>query len=237
MGVDITKLEEFLEKASFKGDSPWLRPRPNPNGSPREYRFRLLSAGDQPFFKTKQHYIVAGKERINGACPKAASDIDCPACEMFFKLIPVIDRDNEKAFWRAARKLAPTDRYYANFVDRELGTVKIWSMSHNVFTNLSNTLKTYLQAGVDITDPEKGRDFTIHVKKKGAVQEYGNIILHPSDTPVDVDDWESELHDLEALAHSRILEPDDIKTAIPDALGEFYEEALKRLSVDDEVPF
>jgi len=235
--LDINKLEEFVEKAQYKGSSAWLRPRPNPDGSSREYNLRLLPpAGDaeQPFFTTKQHYIVAGKERLNGACPQAADKGTCPACQMFFDLLKVIDRDNEKPFWAAARKLSPTDRYYANFLDRDTDEVKIWSMSYSVFTALYQTVTSYLKQGVDITDPEVGRDFTISVSKSGAVQAYGNIILAANGAPVDHDGWEEELHDLESLAHQRILDADNIAEAIPDTLAEFYPETMKRLEKDEE---
>lgn len=228
MSININSLEEFIKNATFKGNSPWLRPRPNADGTAKSYTLRLAPPAkgkDQPFFTAKQHYIVAGSERINGACPGAA----CPACRWFFDLMNVIDRDNEKAFWAAARKLSPSDRYYANFVDRSTDTIKIWSMSYNVFTNLMNTLTNYLKKGVDISDPETGHDFTIFVEKKGSVQNYGSLMLDMDKSPIGIENWEEELHNLEELALQRILTPEDIEAAIPDALAEFYPEALKRL--------
>jgi hypothetical protein len=220
MGINYAKLNKY-EIGGGSGATEWFRPKPGggPNNDGRfPLRLVLKPGEDMPFFDTKIHYFRSVDGFASGACPTVKGEA-CPACEMFFtlRLIPEFKDDNTMV--QLLRKVAPTTRVYANIVERGVDRVQVWSMPYSVANDMRNNLLTYLEDGVDLTDPEVGRDMVISVTKQGAVQKYESVTVRPRATELDIDGWEAQCHDLEAKAHGRIFTVDDVLGQMESVLG------------------
>lgn len=227
MPVDAKALRDYKIGGSGGGANEWFRPKPGASGSEQRYTIRLLlKAGESiPFFDTVIHYFRSKDGFMSGACPRATGDF-CLACDMFFTLR--LEFENDKANKELLRKVSPTTRVYANVIDRNVDRVQVWSMPFGVAGDLKNALETYLEDGVDLTDPTEGHDITFSVNKTGAVQQYSALTVRPKTSDVGVEDWEASCHDLEAKAHSRMFDDADIREQIEKVLGDDASSMLAR---------
>jgi hypothetical protein len=146
---------------------------------------------------------------------------------MFFalRLLPqfVGDDPQAKTNKENLRNLGPQTRVYANVLNRDEGRIQVWSMPFGVYEDLKSNLLTYLEDGIDLTDPETGRDLVLSVSKKGAVTKYGSISARPKESPLGLDDgWEAQLFNLEEKALQRQFSGDEVEDHVEGALGEYY---------------
>lgn len=177
-----------------------------------------------PFLGMRMHYFDNAGEAgrgMSGVCPAVDGD-ECAACDIFWKVQGVIPK-KETDVKEALRGIKPNDRTYANVVDREAGRILIWSMPWGLASNVGTVFSTHAEEGIDLTDPDKGKDIIIPVTPSGRSYRFGNVALAPRASKLGIDDWENELHDLEAAARSRELTTDQVAESIPGALGEFYD--------------
>jgi hypothetical protein len=101
-------------------------------------------------------------------------------------------------------------------------------MTFKVYEDLKNNLLTYLESGIDLTDPYTGRDMVVPVSKKGAVQNYGAISVRPEDSPLDLEGWEAQIHDLKAKALQRTFTDEELDNHIEGVLGGHLELAMEQ---------
>jgi hypothetical protein len=221
MGIDYAKLNKY-EIGGGGTASEWFRPKPGqgPNNDGRfPIRFVLKPGEDLPLFDTKIHYFRSSDGFMSGACPSVKGE-PCPACDMFFTLRLLPEFKDNPTFSTLLKKVSPTTRVYANVIERGVDRVQIWSMPFGVANDIRNNLLTYLEDGVDLTDPTTGRDMVIVVTKNGAVQQYDSVTVRPRASEIAVDGWEAQCHDLEAKAHSRIFTADEIVDQMAAVLGD-----------------
>lgn len=223
MGVNAKALANYKVGGSGGGASDWFKPKPGASGEDNRYSIRMvLKPGDDlPFFDTVIHYFRAKDEFTSGACPRAFGEF-CPACDMFFVLNKAFKDDKRKKEAQVLRNIAPTSRIYMNVVVRGVDRVQVWGMPFGVATNMRNALMTYLEDNVDLTDPENGHDLVFSCFKKGAVQQYSDVTVRPKASPLGVEDWEAQCHDLTEKAHQRTFDRADVEEQIEKVLGDDY---------------
>ena len=223
MGVNAKALANYKVGGSGGGASDWFKPKPGSSGEENRYSVRMvLKPGDDlPFFDTVIHYFRAKDEFMSGACPRAFGRF-CPACDMFFVLNRAFKEGDKKAEAKILRNIAPTSRIYMNVIPRGVDRVQVWGMPFGMATNMRNALMTYLEDGVDLTHPEEGHDLVFSCFKKGAVQQYSDVTVRPKASPIGVEDWEAQCHDLAAMAHQRTLDEDDVREQMEKVLGDDF---------------
>ena len=96
-------------------------------------------------------------------------------------------------------------------------------------------LRTYFEEGIDLTDPEEGRDIIITAIRRGKSHVYGSPTVTPRKTKIGVPGWEDQLHDLHAAAHQTELSIQQIADYLPTALGEFYDHLMGMVKNDSVV--
>lgn len=219
MGINYKALKDY-EPGGGKGVSEWFKPKPGDDGKERQYSVRIVlpNGMDFPFFDSQIHYFRWKDGFTSGACPRMKGEY-CPACDIFFTLRqhPEFGTDSGK---QLLRKLSPTTRIYANVVVRGTDRVQVWSMPYSFAQDLKNQILVYLEDGVDLTDPSKGHDLSFVVSKTGAVQKYGGITVRPRPSDLGVDDWQAQCHNLEAKAHTRMFNTEEVEEHIEKVLGD-----------------
>lgn len=222
--TDLQDLINFRVGGSGKQD--WFRPNLEKGHDSTKYRIRVCPPGEGetvPFYSTKIHYFryEEGGERrfLSGVCPTVA-DEPCPACARFWGVRDSVEDDVKKAL----RDLGAQTRIYCNVIDRgeQDPQVKVWGMSFNVGTDIVDNFQAYAEEGMDLSDPKKGYDFIISLKRRGSSFNYGSVARAPKSSPIGVEGWAEQLHSLHGMAHQRELTADDIDAILPDVLGTFY---------------
>ena len=206
------------------GMKEWFRPKPKDDGEDNRFNIRLLLGPNDefPFFDTSIHYFRTAEGFKSGACPRVTDDY-CPACDMFFKLrlIPTVSENKE--LMKKLRNVSPTTRVYANIINDDADRVQIWSMPYTAATELRNILLTYLEDGIDLTDPIEGRNVVFTVGKRGAVTQYKSFSARPLPTAVEVEDWEAQCFDLKSKAHGTIFTTEEVTENMQGVLGSDFE--------------
>ena len=224
MGLNAKALRDYKPgNTGGSGAAEWFRPKPNDDGSERRFNIRLiLKPGDDlPFFDSVIHYFRSKDGFSSGACPRAFGEF-CPACDMFFVLNRVFKDEKRKKESEILRNISPTSRIYTNVVVRGVDRVQVWGMPFGLATNLRGALMTYLEDDVDLTDPVTGHDIVFGCLKKGAVQQYSDVTVRPKKSPLDIEDWEAQVHDLEDKAHQRTFDADEVMVEVEKVLGDDY---------------
>jgi hypothetical protein len=214
-----------LKLGKGRGESNFFKPRPNQDGTDGRYRVRICPPYTDemsvPFLTANIHYLAAfggPKDAPRGVCPGEG----CPACEIFWAARGAAKDDTELS--KIIRLVQPNTRTFANLVLRdEDNAIRIWSMPYGVTNDLLGMLRTYFEEGIDLTDPEEGRDIIITAIRRGKSHVYGSPTVTPRKTKIGVPGWEDQLHDLHAAAHQTELSIQQIEDYLPTALGEFYD--------------
>jgi hypothetical protein len=206
------------------GLKEWFRPKPTEDGGDNRFNIRLLLGPNDefPFFDTSIHYFRTAEGFKSGACPRVNDDY-CPACDMFFKLRLIPEISENKENMKKLRNVSPTTRVYANIINDDSDKVQIWSMPYTAATELRNILLTYLEDGIDLTDPKEGRNVVFVVGKKGAVTQYKSFSARPLPTEVTIEDWEAQCHDLKAKAHGTVFTTEEVTSNMRGVLGDSFE--------------
>ena len=238
--MDINKLLETLDGNSGGNSSGrnWFKPRAG-QGRGKEgnqFQIRFLPnkiEGELPVFTLNQHYFRTKDGQVSGVCPKESGQ-SCPACDMFFALVSTDTVKNDATLRKALQKLAPTNRFYANIVDRNKdNAIAVFSMPYSVAQNLKEIIETQTAFKRDIFDLENGFDIVFSMSAKGNIPQYGTMAVWPESTPAGVD--LEEASDLEEAARQRELTTEAVGEVmealftegdtVSDSLMELYREA------------
>ena len=230
MGVgksDLKALAQFKPGGGGGGSKDWYSPAPGPSGD-RLIKGRVCPPYTEelkiPFvFNTVHYFDNAGENGrgLNGTCPRIGGGT-CLACDFYWGVqgdIPKGQTDLKEAI----RNIKQNDRMYCNWLDRETGIIQVWSMPYGLAKNIGMHFNVAADDDLDLSDPVKGHDLIIPVEASGRSYRFGNVAVARRATQLKVPGWEDMLHDLEALAHNRDLTEEEVETAVPLALGEFYD--------------
>ncbi|BAK53006.1 single strand DNA binding protein [Bacillus phage SP-10] len=158
------------------------------------------------YSECKINYNLGPNKDRQAVSRKSAGFADDPVEELIQELESSGDKDDAKY----AKKLKPRMRYYFNVINREategdddFEKVLVMGCGTTVFEGVLGLIVD--PDFGDITDPEEGYDVIITRKGKGMKTEY-KVTGRPKQTPIGVDDWEEQLHDLEKLTKPRDAE-------------------------------
>jgi hypothetical protein len=169
------------------------------------------------------HYSLVneqGQERVY-PCLKMF-DEECPVCNQADLM-----REGSKEDQKAADRLRPRTKYFANIIDRKSGKVMIWSFSAKIL----GVLLSYCgdpDYG-DLTHPEEGFDVIIERTGTGMLDTRYNIRVRPRPSAIDIEGWENKLFDLDKEVVNEISF-DELEAIV----GANFDSKPSRSKADDE---
>jgi len=185
-----TDLESSLKELDEIGRSDFLSLKEGKNV------VRILPWKKVFFFKAILHY---GLRRLTGSgetafpCLKMFGEEKCPICKFHEELSE--SKSLKKS--RVGARIRPVTKFYVNVIGRDRSSAGILMLGLTL--KMMKTLRGFLEDEDygDITDPEDGKDVIITREGTGFTSTSYELRVRAKSTPVDYEDWEHELHDLE----------------------------------------
>jgi hypothetical protein len=120
---------------------------------------------EMPFREFHFHYSVAGKTFL---CPNRMKQEPCEICELATGMWRKYESSQDETYKDAFKKLVATLRVFIPIVVRgeEDKGVRWWGVNpRSTYKEILTAIKNAAQQGIDILDPESGRDLVITVEK------------------------------------------------------------------------
>ncbi|MBT7349976.1 hypothetical protein HN803_04230 [candidate division WWE3 bacterium] len=120
---------------------------------------------EMPFREFHFHYGVAGKTFL---CPSRMKQEPCEICELATKMWRTYESTQDETYKDAFKKLVATLRVFIPVVVRgeEDKGVRWWGVNpRSTYKEILTAIKNAAQQGIDILDPESGRDLVVTVEK------------------------------------------------------------------------
>ncbi|MCL6542077.1 MAG: hypothetical protein K6T87_16090 [Roseiflexus sp.] len=190
--VPRTNLDEVLRGLDEVGRNDFFTPKEGKNV------IRILPWKSVFYFKAVLHYgfqRISGDQKLGERAYPCLSmfNTDCPVCSFIEKIFT----SGKEKLIPIAQRLKPVTKFYCNILDRDRMRegVKIYGFS----SKMMRTIKGYLEDEDygDITDPEEGRDLILIREGTGFTRTSYEIRVKPKPTPIDYENWEEELHELD----------------------------------------
>lgn len=194
LGTDIEKTRRVF--AGLDSDGKFWKPKQGNN------IIRILPANDGEgvfaFHQVLHHgFKVEGKARAYPCMGTFKKP--CPVC----MVIAFHDTDTDPDVQEIIKNIGPRHAYLMNIIDRSDhgGIVKIYSAPKSVFADIMNYMNDDEYG--DITSAEEGRDVKIHRTGEKLATRY-NTRVSPKESAVGVENWISQMHNLEREAYKDI---------------------------------
>jgi hypothetical protein len=120
---------------------------------------------EMPFREFHFHYGVAGKTFL---CPSRMKQEPCEICELASKMWNTFESTQDETYKDAFKKLVATLRVFIPIVVRgeEDKGARWWGVNpRGTYKEILTAIKNAAQQGIDILDPDKGRDLVVNVEK------------------------------------------------------------------------
>ena len=172
--------------------------------------------GGSPFFMVYQHFInVPGQDTpAIFPCPWRMEKRSCPACNY----ANMLQRSGNPADARRARDFFPSQRIFANVIDRsnpEAGP-RILGFGKTIYEELVN-LRVDEDAGGDFTDPDTGFDIIITREGTGRMDTRYTVNASRSQGPIEDESWIYDQQDLERF--TKVPSDDEIQAKLEGAFA------------------
>ena len=161
-------------------------------------------------------------------CLAAHTDQKCPICTLQAWLEARKDQDEDYGKW--ADRIFPKARYFLNAIIKDAGDelegkVKIVEVGAMVMNDLMTILET--PGYGDIADEDDGWD--ISISKSGSGRhgtKYSAVAVPNSQGPIELDDWDEQLHDLDAVVKQRLMTRKEIIEILENSFPQLPIEAI-----------
>ena len=156
----------------------------------------------------------------------APFDQVCPVCAMITQLKEAGDKDDRKA----ANRISPRTKNYANILDRHTGAFKIWGFSVKILKVITGYI-TDPEWG-DITDPETGHDLLVTREGEGINSRY-EVRARLKAKPIGVEDWLEQAHNLRKEC-VKIQSYEELLEVVEDQFGKLDPQYLGEDEAEEE---
>lgn len=113
----------------------------------------------------------------------------CPLCEVAKAAV------KRPATEDLGKNLMPRPRYFWNILSRDNNSVYKWASSQKFAEQVNMTYEANIAMGINIFDPNQGRDFSMMVTGEGKGKRYSQPIFSQVGTPLGVKDGPHNLDD------------------------------------------
>lgn len=127
----------------------------------------------------------------------------CPICQIAQHAWKIANqnkdkgnKENYKTYSDLAKRASTNEKYFFNVLDRSDDTVKVYNCSSHIFEEVKKEFKLCKDEGVNIFDPNKGRDAILTKKVSGARTSY-DIAFERKNSKIGAD---VELYNLDNIA-------------------------------------
>ena len=199
-------LKEKEERAN-RGKAYYAKPGQNV--------IRILPPWGFPWKEGGVHYGLGPKGDQTLLCPAACAGEPCPVCEAVAEMYAT----GEAADRQLASDLRVKRKFFINVIVRgqeDMG-VRVFECGPMVYNGITQILHTYYEdEGIDITDPEAGRDLVVIKTGKGKSGTRYSVQARArdsklSDDPAQAKEWLDETIDLDEYVAKRVPSYEKIK--------------------------